>query len=198
MKNRDKSGRTANRRGGRFDDRGSKQMHQAICADCGDRCEVPFKPRGDRPIYCSSCLDKHRSRDDRRGGGSFRDRGDRPMFRATCDNCGKQCEVPFRPTGDKPVYCSDCFGDKGSRTGRNKQSGSVNGEIMAQMKAMQAKLDKILQVIAPPTVHEVPLKKEPVSKIAISKTVKKAGKANKTTKKSTKHAKKKMSKKSKK
>ena len=26
-----------------------------------------------------------------------------------CSNCGKECQVPFRPTNGKPVYCSECF-----------------------------------------------------------------------------------------
>ena len=30
-------------------------MHQAVCASCGAECEVPFEPRQDRPVYCSSC-----------------------------------------------------------------------------------------------------------------------------------------------
>lgn len=33
----------------------------------------------------------------------------REMFEATCANCGKTASVPFRPSGSKPVYCSDCF-----------------------------------------------------------------------------------------
>ena len=32
----------------------------------------------------------------------------RQPHQATCDNCGKRCEVPFKPTGIKPVYCSEC------------------------------------------------------------------------------------------
>ncbi len=45
------------------------------------------------------------------GGSSYgsRDRGPREMFTATCSNCGRDAEVPFRPTSGKPVYCSDCF-----------------------------------------------------------------------------------------
>ncbi len=44
-----------------------------------------------------------------RGGGS-RDFGGRPeMHSAICASCGKTCEVPFRPNGEKPVYCRDCF-----------------------------------------------------------------------------------------
>jgi CxxC-x17-CxxC domain-containing protein len=31
------------------------------------------------------------------------------MFTATCSNCGRDAQVPFRPTSGKPVYCSDCF-----------------------------------------------------------------------------------------
>src|SRR5689334_15978743 len=43
------------------------------------------------------------------GGGGYRDRGPREMFTATCSNCGREAQVPFRPTSGKPVYCSDCF-----------------------------------------------------------------------------------------
>lgn len=31
-------------------------LYQAICADCSKRCEVPFKPSGDRPVYCPECF----------------------------------------------------------------------------------------------------------------------------------------------
>lgn len=45
------------------------------------------------------------------GGGGYgsRERAPREMFTATCSNCGRDAEVPFRPTSGKPVYCSDCF-----------------------------------------------------------------------------------------
>ena len=43
------------------------------------------------------------------GGGGGYDRGPREMFAATCSNCGREAQVPFRPTSGKPVYCSDCF-----------------------------------------------------------------------------------------
>ena len=48
------------------------------------------------------------------GGSSYgsRDRGPREMFTATCSNCGREAQVPFRPTSGKPVYCSDCFRSK--------------------------------------------------------------------------------------
>jgi CxxC-x17-CxxC domain-containing protein len=44
-----------------FGGRVPRQMHPAQCAECGDMTEVPFKPRGDRPVYCSSCYNKQRA-----------------------------------------------------------------------------------------------------------------------------------------
>lgn len=37
-----------------------RQMHPAACADCDQMTEVPFQPRGDRPVYCSTCYNKIR------------------------------------------------------------------------------------------------------------------------------------------
>jgi CxxC-x17-CxxC domain-containing protein len=45
-----------------------------------------------------------------RGGGSFG--GPREMHKATCTSCGKDCEVPFKPTEGKPVQCKDCYKPK--------------------------------------------------------------------------------------
>jgi CxxC-x17-CxxC domain-containing protein len=41
-------------------DRGSREMHKSVCADCGKECEVPFHPTGNRPVYCAECWDKNR------------------------------------------------------------------------------------------------------------------------------------------
>lgn len=43
------------------------------------------------------------------GGGGFGGGRPREMFKATCSSCQKECEVPFKPSGDRPVYCKDCF-----------------------------------------------------------------------------------------
>ena len=37
-----------------------RQMFPATCAECGRDTEVPFEPRGDRPVYCSDCYRKVR------------------------------------------------------------------------------------------------------------------------------------------
>ena len=39
------------------------------------------------------------------GGGG----GPKQLFDATCAECGKQTQVPFKPSGNRPVYCRDCF-----------------------------------------------------------------------------------------
>ncbi len=36
--------------------RPEREMHEAVCANCGKTCKVPFKPREDRPVYCSECF----------------------------------------------------------------------------------------------------------------------------------------------
>ena len=43
------------------------------------------------------------------GGGGARSAGPRQMFPATCASCGKPTEVPFKPSGSRPVYCRECF-----------------------------------------------------------------------------------------
>lgn len=47
------------RGGGNFD-REPREMHKATCADCGQECEVPFKPTEGRPVYCRQCYPKHK------------------------------------------------------------------------------------------------------------------------------------------
>lgn len=107
-------------------------------------------------------------RDSDRGFGS-RDRGNRGGFRGrgfgsrdrdsgfgerrrpemhdvVCDKCGKNCQVPFKPSGDKPVLCSDCFRkDNNSSGSRDKSSGS--GISQEQFKELNRKLDKILGIL---------------------------------------------------
>ena len=108
--------------------RGRKESAIVTCADCGDECEVPFVPRSNKPVYCDDCFRESRRedlgddrysrnerresrRDDRRE--SRRDdrfsRSKKESAFVTCADCGDECEVPFVPKTDRPVYCSDCF-----------------------------------------------------------------------------------------
>src|SRR3989338_5076974 len=88
------------------------------------------------------------------GRRSFNDRGgDREMHSAVCSNCGENCEVPFEPTGSKPVYCFDCFKKMGGgrdsgrfqdRGPRRDDSRPQNNE---QLDAINRKVDKILELL---------------------------------------------------
>ena len=49
-----------NRGGFQSRDSAPREMHKATCADCGQECEVPFKPKEDRPVYCRDCFAKHK------------------------------------------------------------------------------------------------------------------------------------------
>ena len=42
---------------------GPREMHKAICSDCKQECEVPFKPIEGKPVYCKDCYPKHRKFD---------------------------------------------------------------------------------------------------------------------------------------
>lgn len=51
---------------------GPVTLHQATCSQCGKECEIPFMPRGGRPVYCSNCFEEKKRNGDlpgaRRGG----------------------------------------------------------------------------------------------------------------------------------
>jgi len=102
------------------------------------------------------------------GGG--RDRGPVTMHQAICDQCGKPCEVPFKPTSGKPVYCNACFGGKkeiGNNRGGDRLSqrnydrykapikpdfGSDiskgnNNEVKKQLEILNGKMDLLIKAV---------------------------------------------------
>ena len=97
------------------------------CADCGQEFTFTASEQqffADRqfsePRRCPSCRASRKASRGEGGtssggysGGGYSsdgfDRAPREMFSATCSSCGREAQVPFRPTGAKPVYCSDCF-----------------------------------------------------------------------------------------
>ncbi len=95
-----------------------REMFKATCADCGKACEVPFEPKEGRPVRCQECFRKNRPQRSFGGGGRGGfggrrfDRRPREMHKATCAECKKECEVPFKPTEGKPVFCKECYAKK--------------------------------------------------------------------------------------
>ncbi|MFH1403790.1 MAG: CxxC-x17-CxxC domain-containing protein [Candidatus Altiarchaeota archaeon] len=45
-----------------FGRRPDRDMHDAVCSECGQPCQVPFKPTEGRPIYCRDCFQKKKPR----------------------------------------------------------------------------------------------------------------------------------------
>jgi CxxC-x17-CxxC domain-containing protein len=102
------------------------------CTDCGQEFvfteseQAFYADRGfTTPRRCAACRAAKKAARGDSGGGSYAggsssygsgggyggggSRGPREMFTATCSSCGNVASVPFRPSGAKPVYCSDCF-----------------------------------------------------------------------------------------
>lgn len=141
---------------------------------------------------------------DRRGGGGrdFKRRDfDRPqqMHKTICSNCGKECEVPFKPTGSKPVFCRECFQNnrggaenfqRRSYDDDNKREFSNNRpqsqeNYQQQFNALNEKLDKILRLLsaektkeqAMPVVEDAKLEEVVEPKVEVVKAVSKVKKA---------------------
>ncbi|MGI8588432.1 MAG: CxxC-x17-CxxC domain-containing protein [Chloroflexia bacterium] len=104
------------------------------CRDCGQTFTFTegeqdfYNSKGyTQPTRCPSCRATKKaarnSSDYSGGGGGYGDsygsgggyggRRERQMTTVTCSNCGRDAEVPFVPSGDRPVYCSDCFSQMG-------------------------------------------------------------------------------------
>lgn len=153
------------------------ELFSATCANCGKLCEVPFRPTGSKPVFCRDCF-KNQEGSDSRGSDRRSDNrssgrsnsGDREMFDAVCSNCGKDCQIPFRPSQGRDVFCSRCFDtnqggeshrperrnfDKPSFNRDSRDTGASRGRTndapnyKAQFEALNAKMDKILALLAP-------------------------------------------------
>jgi CxxC-x17-CxxC domain-containing protein len=88
------------------------QDKMLICKECGKefiftaREQEFFRAKGfeNEPSRCPECRALRKGQSDKRGYSN-----ERPMYPAICAKCGKETMVPFKPTGDKPVYCRECF-----------------------------------------------------------------------------------------
>ena len=117
------------------------------------------------------------------GRGDNRNFRDKQMFKAICSNCGKECEVPFKPTGDRPVFCSDCFKKRSnlSRAENNnfkpqQSGGGSHDQVSKQHDMINSKLDRIISLLTTLTAQpnakpaktvkavKAPAKKKPTAK----------------------------------
>jgi CxxC-x17-CxxC domain-containing protein len=83
--------------------------------------EKPFqKPfqRFDRPQQ----HDRGERNNSFRGGERDNNFRERSFTKVTCSDCRKECEVPFKPSGDRPVYCKDCFAKRKESRGEPREN----------------------------------------------------------------------------
>lgn len=94
------------------------QDKNLTCRDCsqefvftaGEQDFYTEKGFENDPTRCPACRQARKQQNG--GGNSFGSNGSRPqrqMFPAVCASCGVETEVPFEPSGEKPVYCRECF-----------------------------------------------------------------------------------------
>jgi len=89
------------------------------CADCGYDFEFTvseqefYASKGltNQPKRCKPC------RNAKKGSGSYGSRNNSPrkMYDVVCSECGANAQVPFQPSGDRPVLCKDCYSNSNSR-----------------------------------------------------------------------------------
>jgi len=134
------------------------------------------------------------------GGGH-----EQTMHPATCSSCNQPCEVPFRPNGRKPVFCSNCFKKEGGGESRDfhasaapktfsreprafsldtpsfsehKAPDQTNAQFAALSKKMDTMIQMLSELLAPEIVAEEDL--EPIvmtEEVVVPKKKKAAKKA---------------------
>ena len=158
---------------------------------------------GGRPQFGGNKFGGGRSGGDRRGGRI-------ELFPAVCAECKKNCEVPFRPTGDKPVYCRDCFGKQRQIPGRNSngadgprpdfqktampqreqqpeyakpQNNDGINALKRQLDSLESKVNRVLELMSKKS--EAPALVAPIVKVApeVAKTIKAKAPVRKAAKK---------------
>jgi CxxC-x17-CxxC domain-containing protein len=108
------------------------------CVDCGTEFVFTtgeqefYEERGltHPPTRCKSCRNARKARSGGEGAGAGPSggrsgRGSVQMYDAVCSNCGAPTQVPFQPTGARPVYCRNCF--QAQRQGGGRPAGRGSG-----------------------------------------------------------------------
>lgn len=104
-------------------------MHKATCSECSKTCEVPFRPSGDKPVYCNDCFAGKRedNSNDRGGRGDFRDR------------------APKREFNDRSVA---------PRTDFTRPASANNDDVKKQLSELSMKLDRLVSAVEKLSQHK--------------------------------------------
>lgn len=96
------------------------ELFEATCADCGNSCQVPFKPNGRKPVYCRDCFRNH----DQESG-----------------------KPAYKPSQYKPAYGSSSDYDRPSSARPSATRMSAPAATAADVAKLSQKLDKILEIL---------------------------------------------------
>lgn len=102
--------------------------HQSFVFTAGEQEFYARKGFREEPKRCKACREMRKAKRDQ--GGGFDDTGmggvvdgnrragggnrTREMFDAVCAACGAPTRVPFKPTPGRPVYCKECYANRGA------------------------------------------------------------------------------------
>jgi len=122
-----RGGYRSDNRGGRsnFGSRDSRpsEMHDAVCAECGKNCQIPFFPRSGKPVFCSDCFEKQNS-----NGGNRRSDDRRSSYSDRRDSNDRRSNYSERrdskPRNDRPSV-----------------------DYKEQFEIVNSKLDKVLRLV---------------------------------------------------
>jgi len=141
-----RSVRNNNSRKDEYDQRASER-YDAVCDSCGRDCQVPFKPIKGKPVFCVNCYKKDNDQESLRFSGKKNDSSRMEKFKATCDKCGEECEVPFKPNGKKPVLCSRCYSENQKDFDFDDIPQKDNDQTENKLNMINSKLDEILKML---------------------------------------------------
>ena len=102
-----------------------------------------------KPEFSGRSRERSSNYESRPSSGFGDDSGKRlEKFKAVCSKCGEECELPFRPSQNKPVFCSSCYRNV-ERLERQKSNDNYDGENnnSIQINEINRKLDKILRLL---------------------------------------------------
>jgi CxxC-x17-CxxC domain-containing protein len=130
--------------------------------------------------YTNDRSNNSRFGSDRPSNNRFGGSGFVEKFEATCDSCHKSCQIPFKPTSNKPVYCDSCFRDNksddfaGSRPERKSfrsdnrredrgynndfrgaRQDNKSDEILAEISKLNDKIDKLFSELEPRVINKL-------------------------------------------
>lgn len=149
---------------------GNKSMHSAVCSDCGNRCEVPFRPSGDKPVYCNNCFGAQRD---------GKERNDRPYFDTQKVKKDFSSMKSVSHADSRPV-------SQGTDEALKKQLSEISMKLDRLTNTVTRLLDERIQqevIKVAPVISKTETKKvaqkSAVKKTAPVKTVKKVSKKKK-------------------